>query len=172
MGLDTTITLSLRNKKTEEEVASVEVAYWRKYWGLTLTLLHIAREEPNWWNERKDRESEDDFLTTCNPCVLTDWIEKITELLKNPEANEWSDSLWGSVCARGYTARQLEDILIAESIINSMNAYSLELCSDLFEKSTDAYFKRINPFKDEKLINEVENNPRDFEWLVELENSY
>lgn len=170
MGLDTSIILGLKEKGSANPICAVSVAYWRKYYGLTNTLFHIARQEENWL--RPELEQDCDYMTTCRPRVLSDWIEEITNLLRDPEADEWYNSIWGSVHARGYTARQLEGILKAESIVNKINEYSLEVYKELYDEETHEWLlKRENPFTDE-LVEKIVTNPEAYEWYVEFENSY
>ena len=173
MGLDTSIYLCLKekNKDYNNPICRVGIAYWRKYYGLTNTLYYIARQEENWLNP--DFESSCDYETTCRPRVLTDWIEEITKLLRDPLADEWGNSIWGYVDSRSYTARQLDGILRAETIVSRIiSEYSLELYSEMFDDETKTWLlKRENPFTD-ALIDEITSNPDAYEWYVEFENSY
>lgn len=179
MGLDTSIDLGIRNKKTGE-IVSAGVAYWRKYYGLTRTLLDIARRTEHWkayngeeLNAVYESETTQDFETTCRPSVLNAWIKEITELFLDPDASEWMDCLWDSVHARGYTARQLEGLLVAESIVRyEFSEYTLEKFQELYDAETNEWhYNRDNPITD-KFIAEVLKNPNDYEWIVYFENSY
>ena len=170
MGLDTSIILCLKEKNSPTPICAVSVAYWRKYYSLTRTLLYIARQEENWL--RPEMEQDCDYMTTCRPLVLSDWIEAITNLLRDSEADEWYNSIWGAVDARGYTARQLEGVLKAESVVKGINEYSLEIYKELYDEETREWLlKRENPLTDE-LIAKIIANPEAYEWYVEFENSY
>lgn len=183
MGLDTSIILGLRKKSMATPFVEVFIAYWRKYYGLTRTLLFTAREEDKWRAQEDtficgrnpwEEETCSDYLTTCNSSVLTSWIEEITTLLRDKEADEWSDSIWEDVRARGYTARQLENILIAESICSmSINEYALELYKELYDEETREWFPRgRKELFEETTIKEILEHPDDYVWDVIFENSY
>lgn len=172
MGLDTSIYLKIKSKITKKEVFRVSVAYWRKYWGLTTTLLEVARRK-EYWTPFSEAEIEGDWETNCEPDVIFAFNETITKLLFDYNADEWSQSLWGNDEARSYTAQQLSSLFIAESIIRDGIEnldYNFERFQILYNRE-NSYREDYPPLTEETFKNVIEK-PRLYEYVIEFENSY
>lgn len=173
MGLDTIATLQIFNKKEMIPFAEIDVAYWRKYWSLDNELRWNARKSEYWLGEDSG-ERANDYMTTCSPNVLDCWINYIISILKDIEANEWTNCLWDAIEAREYTCSQLARLLTTQTITQlGFNEYSLELYNDQARESARLDYKDEEAYTlKEPELKKILDNYEDYEWRIIFISSY
>lgn len=173
MGLDTIATLQIFNRKEKTPFAEIDIAYWRKYWGLDNELRWNARKSEYWLGEDSG-ERANDYMTTCSPNVLDCWIDYIISILKDIEADEWNHCLWDAIEAREYTCSQLARLLTTQTITRlGFNEYSLELYNDQARESARLDYKDEEAYTlKEPELKKILDNPEDYEWRIIFISSY
>lgn len=173
MGLDTSVSLQIFNKKEKTAFAEIDIAYWRKYWSLDGELRWNARKS-EYWIGADSGEAGNDLETTCSPEVLDCWIDYIFSILKDIEATEWSNCLWEAVEAREYTCSQLARLLSAQTITQlGFTEYSLELYNDQAKESARLDYKDEEAYTlKEPELKKILDNSEDYEWRIIFISSY
>lgn len=146
MGLDYSIDLEIRNKKTRQSLIEVEVAYWRRCWGLAYELNDIARRDEFKFDEKIEYDA-DEWHFVSKPSIIPEVINSICAALPNVNALHWQNSFWEVSGARANSARELSKLIRLETFINSKYEY-----------------------KDDKGVNRAEYDFDEIEYLIDLEN--
>lgn len=107
MGLDFSIEVEFKNKKTGESM-TFEIAYWRKFWTLRNEVLHLFGKDA------------DEFLTIIKPEDLRKIIKLLTEAIADRDSEIFHDSIWGGNVGRRITARQIERLCFWDSLFESL----------------------------------------------------
>lgn len=107
MGLDFSIEVEFKNKKTGESMA-FEIAYWRKFWTLRNEVLHLFGKDA------------DEFLTIIKPEDLRKIIKLLTEAIADRDSEIFHDSIRGGNVGRRITARQIERLCLWDSLFESL----------------------------------------------------
>lgn len=175
MGLDYSINVKIKRRKTGETINTIEIAYWRKFWSLRSETMRIAMSD-----EDKVIQYDADWLLEVKPEVLEDIIECLTSAVADRNDELHSDSIWGSVTGRQVTLRQLirlcpwdnlfarfEDILAEDMLDGSREAYLNDI-DDIFEdiKKDPEYPVDLIDLK------EICMTLEEYEFSLEIINSY
>lgn len=107
MGLDFSIEVEFKNKKTGESM-TFEMAYWRKFWTLRNEVLHLFGKDA------------DEFLTIIKPEDLRKIIKLLAEAIADRDSEIFHDSIWGGNVGRRITARQIERLCLWDSLFESL----------------------------------------------------
>lgn len=158
MGLDLSIEFKIRDRRTGKVIHCTEIAYWRKAYGLRTYLVNLFRNSPYLI------DSDDDFSFEASPEILTDIIRELSNKVNDIEDDCWTDSIWSPDSTRCQTLRQMSYIAGAEGWINNLED------KDLIDYYMDAE-GNCAPI-DSELFEEIINNIQDYEFRVELINSY
>lgn len=174
MGLDYSIGVRIKRRKTNDEIANFEIAYWRKFWSLRSETMRVAMAD-----EDKVIKYDADWLLEVKPEVLEDIIECLTSAVADRNDELHSDSIWGSVHGRQITLRQLmrlcpwdnlfarfEDILAEDMLDGSREAY-LDDIEDILQDIEDD-----SEFPDDLDLKEILMTLEEYEFSLEIINSY
>jgi hypothetical protein len=174
MGLDYSIGVRIKRRKTNDEIANFEIAYWRKFWSLRSETMRVAMAD-----EDKVIKYDADWLLEVKPEVLEDIIECLTSAVADRNDELHSDSIWGSVHGRQITLRQLmrlcpwdnlfarfEDILAEDMLDGSREAY-LDDIADIL-----ADIKEDSEFPNDLDLKEILMTLEEYEFSLEIINSY
>lgn len=174
MGLDYSIEVKIKRRKTNDEIANFEIAYWRKFWSLRSETMRVAMAD-----EDKVIKYDADWLLEVKPEVLEDIIECLTSAVADRNDELHSDSIWGSVHGRQITLRQLmrlcpwdnlfarfEDILAEDMLDGSREAYLNDIEDILRDIEEDS------EFPDGLDLKEILMTLEEYEFSLEIINSY
>ena len=174
MGLDYSIEVKIKRRKTNDEIANFEIAYWRKFWSLRSETMRVAMAD-----EDKVIKYNADWLLEVKPEVLEDIIECLTSAVADRNDELHSDSIWGSVHGRQITLRQLmrlcpwdnlfarfEDILAEDMLDGSREAYLNDIEDILRDIEEDS------EFPDGLDLKEILMTLEEYEFSLEIINSY
>lgn len=174
MGLDYSIEVKIKRRKTNDEIANFEIAYWRKFWSLRSETMRVAMAD-----EDKVIKYDADWLLEVKPEVLEDIIECLTSAVADRNDELHSDSIWGSVHGRQITLRQLmrlcpwdnlfarfEDILAEDMLDGSREAYLNDIEDILQDIEEDS------EFPDGLDLKEILMTLEEYEFSLEIINSY
>ncbi len=174
MGLDYSIGVRIKRRKTNDEIANFEIAYWRKFWSLRSETMRVAMAD-----EDKVIKYDADWLLEVKPEVLEDIIECLTSAVADRNDELHSDSIWGSVHGRQITLRQLmrlcpwdnlfarfEDILAADMLDGSREDYLNDIEDILRDIEDDSEFPNDLDLK------EILMTLEEYEFSLEIINSY
>lgn len=174
MGLDYSIGVRIKRRKTNDEIANFEIAYWRKFWSLRSETMRVAMAD-----EDKVIKYDADWLLEVKPEVLEDIIECLTSAVADRNDELHSDSIWGSVHGRQITLRQLmrlcpwdnlfarfEDILAEDMLDGSREAYLNDIEDILRDIEEDS------EFPDDLDLKEILMTLEEYEFSLEIINSY
>lgn len=174
MGLDYSIEVKIKRRKTNDEIANFEIAYWRKFWSLRSETMRVAMSD-----EDKVIKYDADWLLEVKPEVLEDIIECLTSAVADRNDELHSDSIWGSVHGRQITLRQLmrlcpwdnlfarfEDILVEDMLDGSREAYLNDIEDILRDIEEDSEFPADLNLK------EILMTLEEYEFSLEIINSY
>lgn len=159
MGLDFSIRVEFKNKKTGESM-TFEIAYWRKFWALRNEVLHLF-----------DRNT-DEFLTIIKPEDLAKIINLLAEAITDRDS-EIHDSVWGRNMGRRITARQIERLCFWDSLFESLpyikedKARREEIIDDL-EVDIECYEYDTSNEDLKHILMSIE----DYDITIEIYNSY
>lgn len=105
MGLDLSIGARLKNKKTKEETY-IDIAYWRKAYGIRNMLVEVA-------NKYKVEHSEnyEDIEIICHKKALKEIIFNLTREMGNFESNYWINSIFAPAEVRQSTIENLKRLV-------------------------------------------------------------
>lgn len=157
MGLDYSIELEITHLKSNKKVYCLEIAYWRKAWGLARLFQEIAMQPQN------KISNDEDFKTECYTWVLSDIIKNISVLINDPDNEVWTDSLWDSAETRYFTIKNLANLCAARDWINhTHNDDLLPLMS----------YESDGPEFNEDIYADFVKNPNDYEVRIVFYNSY
>lgn len=107
MGLDFSIEVEFKNKKTGESM-TFEMAYWRKFWTLRNEVLHLFGKDA------------DEFLTIIKPEDLRKIIKLLAEAIADRDSEIFHDSIWSGNVGRRITVRQIERLCLWDSLFESL----------------------------------------------------
>jgi hypothetical protein len=174
MGLDYSIGVRIKRRKTNDEIANFEIAYWRKFWSLRSETMRVAMAD-----EDKVIKYDADWLLEVKPEVLEDIIECLTSAVADRNDELHSDSIWGSVHGRQITLRQLmrlcpwdnlfarfEDILAEDMLDGSREDYLNDIEDILRDIEDDSEFPNDLDLK------EILMTLEEYEFSLEIINSY
>ena len=153
MGLDFSIDLHIKNKKTGDK-REIELAYWRKAYGLRDTMMDIA--------SRNYIRADDDYLIECPTVILESLFEDFGKIFFCHQANEWTDSIWGAARTRAMTLKEFEKLAVVDSLYNDDIIDPEEACDDaanVLGEDYDIFYDTIE-------------HPEDYEVTIVFYNSY
>ena len=145
MGLDLSIGARLKDKKTKEETY-IDIAYWRKAYGIRDMLVEVANKY-----KVEHPENYEDLEIVCHKKALREIISNLSRELGNFDSNYWTNSIFEPAEVRQSTIGNLrrliafQDWLDREIDSETITAYSfVDLNEDNFIfKDRDNYKVRI-----------------------------
>lgn len=174
MGLDYSIGVRIKRRKTNDEIANFEIAYWRKFWSLRSETMRVAMAD-----EDKVIKHDADWLLEVKPEVLEDIIECLTSAVADRNDELHSGSIWGSVHGRQITLRQLMRLCPWDNLFARFEDI---LAEDMLDGSREAYLNDIediirdieedSEFPDDLDLKEILMTLEEYEFSLEIINSY
>lgn len=174
MGLDYSIEVKIKRRKTNDKIANFEIAYWRKFWSLRSETMRVAMAD-----EDKVIKYDADWLLEVKPEVLEDIIECLTSAVADRNDELHSDSIWGSVHGRQITLRQLMRLCPWDNLFARFDDI---LAEDMLDGSREAYLNDIedilqdieedSEFPDGLDLKEILMTLEEYEFSLEIINSY
>lgn len=155
MGLDYSVYLCIRDKETKLSKWNIEIAYWRKAYGIKDVLQDIARK-PLYMISYTD-----DYFTVCNTSVLREVIKEFISSLSDINNDMWVNSIWTPVETRDQTIKNIGTIYAAISWID--NSDDFEAFELMFYSSAD---------KDTSILESYIKDKDKYEIVIAFENSY
>lgn len=137
MGLDFSIYVKLKNKRTGDE-RDFELAYWRKCYGIRDMIVEVAM------NDRvKHKDNFQDVDIICDPTVIHDINEHLIEELGNLNSSYWTDSIWTPFETREQTLHNLAAMLSFEDWLYG----KCELDDISFEESPVGMLQNVEDYQ-------------------------
>lgn len=174
MGLDFSIEIRVKNKKTKE-VISIEAAYWRKCYGVRDEVMDAALKS------NLILKYDEDYYLRVKAEAIETINDRLIELLSDKECLE--QSIWGYVSTRRQVLLALEQLFDWENFIQEfLSAKSDErdvefdvenqmLC-DRLRGYIDNLNSQYNGHLDSALPEQIFRNPQDYKISIEINNSY
>ena len=106
MGLDYSIEVGIRDRRTNNEVAEIEIGYWRKCYSLRSETMLVALKD-----EDKVLRRDDDYFIETAVDVLEDIIKLLSAAIPDEDNDIFTQSIWGGIVARMITVKQLERMI-------------------------------------------------------------
>ena len=156
MGQDYIISLAIRDKETKNNKYIINIAYWRKAFGVTNAMQDIARKPIHLIS------AEEDYLTISSTSVLKDVEKVIISNLNNLDNEIWTYSgVFTPIEVRNTSVHNLANILAAEEwITNPEN-----------EDAYDLMWEDNASYSPSTLEDYLKNKDK-YEVVVIFENSY
>lgn len=172
MGLDLSIELLIKEKKSGAIVGMEELAYWRKHWGLRDELLKLFTS-----NKDDILYADVDIETRVPLSYLPAAIELICDKIKDyarGDATMFSNSIWDAEQTVQQTIEELKRLCIANDCLiakETMTKEELLLYMDSIgiDISEPVYYWMNNS---EFTIEDIVKNIEDYEFCLVLINSY
>lgn len=162
MGLDLSIELTFYKKTRhsydiycsdsdieKNTLCSIEVAYWRKAWGIRNMLLEIAQlPQYHIYNDL-------DFMYVCNPSILPILIKNFLIEYTNKHSDLWENSVFTNDETMNNTAANLEKIRSIITFLIDINNvdYLIELVNKFYcnqEKMCNHIVSRLREYDRDK----------------------
>ncbi len=160
MGLDFSIEVDFKNKKTGESL-TFEMAYWRKFWTLRDEVLRLFDQ------------STDEYLTIIKPEDLRKIIKLLADAITDRDSEIFHDSIWGGNVGRRITVHQIERLCFWDSLFESLlwikedEAHREQIIDDL-EIDIERYEYDASSEDLEHVLMSIE----DYDFTIRIENSY
>lgn len=154
MGMDLEINAIVRKRENHKEAIEIDLAYWRKTYGLRDKLVEMAT------NSSDLISADGDVIFECKPTFMTEIIACFTTALPFLNDELWQDSIWSPLETRGVTVDNLNKLLALESYFGGeVNLEELQEFLGLSSEETTALMK-------------WEQDPFAYELIIEVVNSY
>lgn len=154
MGMDLEINAIVRKRENHKEAVEIELAYWRKTYGLRDKLVEMAADSPDFLS------ADGDVIFECKPTFITEIVAYFTIAFPYLSDEVWHDSIWTPLETRGMTVDNFNKLLALESYISS--EISLEELQE---------FLGLSPEETTALM-KWEQDPFAYELIIEVLNSY
>ena len=176
MGLDYEMSIKLKRRKDNEEVANFEIAYWYQCWTLCTKTMQAAMA-----NEENVISYDEDWQIEVKPEALGDIIETLSAAVADRDDEMFTDSICGAHSARQITIRQLsrlcawdnlfarfEDILAYENIEDRERYLDSGIIADVIHDIEDE-----GDYPDTKFnLHDVLMTLEEYEFSIEIIYSY
>lgn len=106
MGLDYSIEVGIRDRRTNSDVAEIEIGYWRKCYSLRSETMLVALKD-----EDKVLRRDSDYFIETTIDVLEDIIKFLSAAIPDEDNDIFTQSIWGGIVARMITVKQLERMI-------------------------------------------------------------
>lgn len=155
MGLDYSISLSIRERETKVVKWDITIAYWRKAWSLCNKFQEIA------YSPKYEISHNSDWLCTCNQSVLPEIVKVIKDNLDNLDSDYWTDSVFPAISTRHNSIIQLAQIYSAIQWLNN-------------PQDDDAFYYMWEDWerRDLSILESYLNDKDKYEIVIEFDNSY
>lgn len=154
MGMDLEINAIIRRRENRKEAVEINLAYWRKTYGLRDKLVEMATNSPLLIS------TDGDVIFECKPLFITEIVACFTTALPFLNDELWQDSIWSRLETRSMTVDNLNKLLALESYISSeINLEELTDFLGLSPEETTAFMF-------------WERDPLAYELIIEVVNSY
>lgn len=155
MGLDYLVYLNIRDKETKITRHLIEIAYWRKGFGIRDVVQEIVR------NPVYLLDSKSDYLTISSTAVLSEIIDRFMKSFGDIENSMWVNSIFSPISTRDNTIRQTANLFAAKYwISHSEDDEAFRLMWEEYDKV------------DMDIFDDYNNNKDNYEIVITVENSY
>lgn len=155
MGLDYLIYLNIRDKETKVTKHLIEIAYWRKGFGIRDVIQEIVRK-PIYL-----LDSKSDYITISSTAALSDIIDRFMKSFGDIENSMWTNSIFSPISTRDNTIRQTANLFAAKYWISHPED------DEAFRLMWEEYNKA-----DMDIFDDYNNNKNNYEVVITVENSY
>lgn len=149
IGLDLSIYAKIKDKRTGQ-IYPVELAYWRKAYGIRRMLVTVAEHF-----KINHPDNYEDVQIHCNTFALDTIITNFLSALPDYDSDYWTDSIWTQTETRDITLDQLKTLLLFKSWLNG-------------DVDTSVVFTRLDWSDGMPPIEDVSN----YDICLEILNSY
>ncbi len=166
MGLDFSVDFEIYKKLADNDsqekatpVYTMEVAYWRKAYGIARRFMQEAHNSSYLLSE------DWDFCCNCSCEILNNLIIILLDNLYYDDSELWTDSIFGAVDTKRYSIYNLAKLMALKDWLSYRD-------EDIDSFRLAKYDNDFGPGISDELYADILANPNKYEFRISIINSY